>query len=63
MDEACESPCRNLRQLEDDGIIQRAPPSTWSASLEPQYEITAKAKRLLQQLVASRLEQLIRVRV
>jgi len=32
IDETCESPCRNLRQLEDDGIIQRASPSTWSPS-------------------------------
>ena len=63
IDETCESPCRNLRQLEDDGIVQRASPSTWSSSLEPQYELPAKTKKLLRQMVATRLEQLIRARV
>jgi hypothetical protein len=63
IDETCENPCRNLRQLEDDGIVQRAPPSAWSASLEPQYELPAKTKKLLQQMIATRLEQLITVRV
>jgi hypothetical protein len=62
IDETCRNPCRNLRQLEDDGIIQRAPPSTWSPSLEPQYELPAKTKKLLQQMVATRLEQLIQAR-
>ncbi len=62
IDETCENPCRNLRQLEDDGIIQRVSPSTWSASREPQYELPAKTKKLLQQMVATRLEQLIQVR-
>jgi hypothetical protein len=63
IDETCESPCRNLGQLEDDGIVQRASPSTWSSSLEPQYELPTKTKKLLQQMVATRLEQLIRARV
>lgn len=62
IDETCENPCRNLRQLDDDGIIQRVSPSTWSASREPQYELPAKTKKLLQQMVATRLEQLIQVR-
>lgn len=63
IDETCENPCRNLRQLEDDGIIQRTSPSTWSSSLDPQYELPTKTKKLLQQMVATRLEQLIRARV
>jgi hypothetical protein len=63
IDGTCETPCRNLRQLEADGIIQRASPSTWSASREPQYELPAKTRRLLQQMVATRLEQLIQARV
>jgi len=63
IDETCENPCRNLRQLEDDGIIQRASPSTWSPSREPQYELPARTKKLLQQMVATRLEQLIQARV
>jgi hypothetical protein len=62
IDETCESPCRNLRQLEEDGIIQRSPASTWSASLEPQYELPVRTKKLLQQMIATRLEQLIAVR-
>jgi hypothetical protein len=62
IDETCENPCRNLRQLEDDGIIQRVSPSTWSASMDPQYELPGKTKKLLQQMVATRLEQLIQAR-
>ena len=63
LDETCETPCRNLTQLEEDGIIQRAPASTWSPSLEPQYELPMKTKKLLQQMIATRLEQLIQMRV
>ena len=63
IDERCENPCRNLAQLEEDGIIQRAHPSTWSPSLGPQYELPVKTKRLLQQMIAARLEQLIQTRV
>ena len=63
LDETCETPCRNLTQLEEDGIIQRAHPSTWSPSLEPQYELPIKTKKLLQQMIATRLEQLIQMRV
>lgn len=63
IDETCEAPCRNLAQLEDDGIVQRARPSSWSPSREPQYELPAKTRKLLQQIVAVRLEQLIQARV
>ena len=52
----------HLDHLEQDGIVHRVSPSTWSASLEPQYELSAETKNLLQQLTATRLEQLIRVR-
>jgi hypothetical protein len=62
-DETCENPCRNLTQLEEDGIIQRATPSGWSPSLEPQYELPVKTKKLLQHMIATRLEQLIQARV
>lgn len=61
MDDRCQNPCIHLSQLEEDGVIQRLSPSTWSASLEPQYELPAKSKKLLQQLIATRLEQLIQV--
>ena len=63
VDETCETPCRNLKQLEEDGIIQRLPASTWSSSLEPRYELPAKTKKLIQQMVAARLEHLVRARV
>jgi hypothetical protein len=63
IDETCENPCRNLKQLEDDGIIHRASPSTWSPSLEPKYELPVKTKRLLQHMIATRLEQLVQARV
>jgi hypothetical protein len=52
----------HLRQLEEDGMIQRLPPSSWSASKDPQYTLPAKTKKAIQQLVATRLEQLIQVR-
>lgn len=48
-----------LHQLEKDGIICRASPISESMSNVPQYELTNKAKKLLQQLVATQLEQLI----
>jgi len=63
IEETCENPCKYLKQLEEDGIIQRLPPSSWSASLEPRYELSKRAKKLLQQLITTRLEQLIQVRV
>ncbi len=63
MDDTCDSPCRHLSQLEQDGLIQRLSPSGWSASLEPKYELPGKTKRLLQQLIARRLEEIIKVRV
>ncbi len=54
-----ENPRELLRQLEEDGIVQRLPFNSWSPSGAPQFELTAKAKRLLQQLIATRLEQLV----
>jgi len=54
-----DNPRELLRQLEEDGIIQRLPFNSWSPSGAPQFELTAKAKKLLQQLIATRLEQLI----
>lgn len=62
IDDACENPCRHLRQLEEDGVIRRLSPNSWSPALEPQYELPNRTKNLLQQLVATRLEQLINVR-
>ena len=61
IDDTCENPCRHVSQLEEDGVIQRLSPSAWSPSLEPQYELPSKTKKLLQQLIATRLEQLIQV--
>ena len=57
-----ENPRELLRQLEEDDIVEKSPFNSWSASNAPQYELTNKAKKLLQQLIASRLEQLIEVR-
>jgi len=48
-----------LRMLEEDGVVSRAPPVSESMSNVPQYELTNRAKRLLQQLVATQLEELI----
>ena len=61
IDETCEAPCRNLSQLEGDGMVQRAPLNTWSPSHDPQYELPVKMKELLQQMVVARLEQRIQV--
>ncbi len=54
-----DNPRELLRQLEEDGIVQRSPSNTWSPSGAPQFELTTKAKKLLQQLIATRLEQFI----
>ena len=62
MNRAYDNPSVHLDQLEQDGIVHRMSPSSWSASLEPQYELSAKSKNLLQQLIATRLEQIIQVR-
>jgi len=48
-----------LHMLEQDGVVSRAPPISESMSNAPQYELTHRAKRLLQQLVATQLEELI----
>jgi hypothetical protein len=61
IDDACENPCIHLTQLEQDGTVQRCMPSTRSSTLEPRYELPTKTKKLLQQLTATRLEQLIQV--
>ena len=54
-----DDPSELLRQLEEDGAVCRLPSDSWSASNAPQYQLTSKAKKLLQQLVATQLEQLI----
>lgn len=48
-----------LLQLEKDGVIIKAQPISESMSNAVQYELTNRARRLLQQLVATQLEQLI----
>jgi len=60
---AIENPRELLRQLEEDGIVCCLPSNSWSPSNAPQFELTANAKKLLQQLVATRLEQLIEARI
>jgi hypothetical protein len=62
MDDTCENPCRHLTQLEEDGMVRRLSPSTWSPSLDPKYELSSRTRKLLQQMIATRLEQLIQVR-
>jgi len=58
-----ENPLELLRQLEEDGIVCCPPSSSWSPTNSPQFELTPKAKKLLQQLIATRLEQLIEARI
>lgn len=58
-----EDPRELLRQLEEDGIVHRLAVNSWSPSSSPQFELTTKAKKLLQQLVATRLERLIEARI
>lgn len=58
-----EDPRELLSQLEGEGIVRRLSPDSWSPSHAPQYELTGKATKLLHQLIATRLEQLIEVRV
>ena len=57
-----ETPERLLAQLEEDALIYRVSPSQWSASNEPQYELTPRTKEILQQLIVTRLEQLVEMR-
>jgi len=58
-----ENPRELLRQLEEDGIVYCLASNSWSPSNAPQFELTAKAKKLMQQLIATRLEQLIEARI
>jgi len=58
-----ENPIELLQQLEKDGIVSRLTSSSWSPTNAPQFELTPKAKKLLQQLIATRLEQLIEARI
>jgi hypothetical protein len=58
-----ENPRELLRQLEEDGIVCCLPSNSWSPSNAPQFELTVKAKKLLQQLIATRLEQLVEARI
>lgn len=48
-----------LQLLEKEGIVSRASPISESMSTAVQYQLTHKAKTLLQQLVTTQLEQLI----
>jgi len=48
-----------LRMLEEDGVVSTALPVSESMSNMPQYELANRAKRLLQQLLATQLEELI----
>jgi len=58
-----ENPLELLLQLEEDDIVYRLPSNSWSPSNAPQFELAPKAKKLLQQLIATRLEQIIEVRI
>ncbi len=60
---AIEDPLELLQQLEEDGIVCCLPSNSWSPSNAPQFELTAKARKFLQQLIATRLEQLIEARI
>jgi DNA-binding MarR family transcriptional regulator len=48
-----------LRQLEQDDVVTKVPPLSESLSDVRFYKLTSRAKKLLQQLVATQLEELI----
>ena len=54
-----KDPCELLQQLEKDGLVCRLPPSLWCPSLNPLFELTGEAKKLLQQAINGGLQQLI----
>lgn len=58
-----EDPRPLLEQLEEDGLVQQSSPNNWSPANEPKYELTTRTKEILQQLIVTRLEQLVEVRV
>jgi DNA-binding MarR family transcriptional regulator len=58
-----EDPRSFLEQLEENDLVRRSRPSKWSPASEPRYELTDKAKEILQQLIVARLEQLVEVNV
>ena len=48
-----------LEQLEEEGVVTKVPPLSESLSKVRFYKLTSRAKNLLQQLVATQLEELI----
>lgn len=48
-----------LRQLEEEDVVTKVPPLSESLSDVRFYKLTSRAKKLLQQLVATQLEKLI----
>lgn len=48
-----------LRQLEKEDVVTKVPPLSESLSKVRFYKLTSRAKKLLQQLVATQLEELI----
>jgi len=57
-DETCDAmqamPCKPLVQLEQDGLIERLAPSSWSYSFEPRYSLSARTREVVNNLLATR---------
>ena len=54
-----ENPCELLQQLEKDGLVRRLPSGLCSLSFMPLFELTSKAKKLMQQAIDHQLQQSI----
>ena len=52
-----DEPYELLQQLEEEGLVSRAQPTAWSASLMPLFELTDKAREFLQEIINDRIEQ------
>ncbi len=57
-----EEPYKLLEELEKDGLVKRTPPSDWSSAGEPRFEFAPGAKKILQEITANKLIQLIEKR-
>lgn len=46
-----DHPCKQLKELENDGYIDRCQPTQWSPSGFPRYKISSKGRQMLKTLV------------
>ena len=56
-----EDPIKLLRQLEKDGLVRQLPPGLWNPSLNPLFELTGKAKKLLKQSIDLQIERFVEI--